>query len=179
MSIPLTLRETIKHSVHYYPTLSPSRAFVLNHLFCTNGNGFAWINGRLVEHRPRYDDPLLRDAWDTEGLPEGTAKTFARLNAKRRERVLTVHAVEDQIVDGEVSLRELPDFSQLCRFSALCCVPDDVQPDWLAGALEVAQLIVELIVELGERESTPERAVNAAKARDVIAELRGRFAHLD
>lgn len=42
---------TIQKMFDEYPTLFKERADCLNHLFCTIGNGYEWINGELVSDK--------------------------------------------------------------------------------------------------------------------------------
>ena len=56
MNVELTMQAMFD----LYPTLFKERADCLNHLFCTIGNGFKWVNGELVfrEFHPKYINKL-------------------------------------------------------------------------------------------------------------------------
>lgn len=45
---PFTVEWKMQYSFHAYPSISPTRWSVLDHLFFTLGNGIAWLDGQLV-----------------------------------------------------------------------------------------------------------------------------------
>lgn len=45
----MNFNDTIYYSCAAWSSIHPNRAAALNHLFCTNGNGYEWIDGELVE----------------------------------------------------------------------------------------------------------------------------------
>ena len=45
MTVELTMQAMYDH----FPGLFKERADCLNHLFCTTGNGYDWIDGELVD----------------------------------------------------------------------------------------------------------------------------------
>jgi hypothetical protein len=45
----MNVKDTVKRSLLLYPSVSVNALAVYEHLFCTNGNGYEWKNGELVE----------------------------------------------------------------------------------------------------------------------------------
>ena len=44
----MTAESTLQWMMDFYSDLFPTRQRCLDHLFCTIGNGYEWVNGELV-----------------------------------------------------------------------------------------------------------------------------------
>ena len=44
----MTAENTLQWMMDFYSDLFPTRQRGLDHLFCTIGNGYEWVNGELV-----------------------------------------------------------------------------------------------------------------------------------
>ena len=51
----MKLKDSVINSMREYPSISRNKLDVYNHLFLTNGNGYDWVNGKLIEE---YDKRL-------------------------------------------------------------------------------------------------------------------------
>lgn len=51
----MKLKDSVINSMREYPSISGNKLDVYNHLFLTNGNGYDWVNGELIE---KYDKRL-------------------------------------------------------------------------------------------------------------------------
>lgn len=111
--------ETVARMMRQYPTLFPTEAHALHHLFIVNGNGYDWIEGQLVDLFARSDEEV-------------------RAERCRREKRL-LHGVSEHLraqikaawaKPAAPIIRLYP----LCKYADLCTLPDDIHPDWLAAA---------------------------------------------
>jgi len=111
--------ETLARMMRQYPTLFPTEAHALHHLFLVNGNGYDWIEGQLVDPFARPDEEVHAEQHRCE------------------ERLL--HGVSEDLrtqIKAEWAKPAAPiiQLSALCKYAALCTLPDDIRPDWLAAA---------------------------------------------
>jgi hypothetical protein len=121
----------------YFGSLYPNRIAWLDHVFFCIGNGYDWLDGALI-----------RD-------PDSHITSRRQLKAMEKEKKL-MKKVERLISDGDLksSKDTLDDansqlwggnafkFYPICeQYSNVCCVPDDVRPDWLAAVYEAAILL--------------------------------------
>jgi hypothetical protein len=58
----MTLKNNIRESLLYFPTIYDNALDVLHHLYCVNGNGYEWVNGELVECSGRERSISVKDA---------------------------------------------------------------------------------------------------------------------
>lgn len=140
----MKIEELIEHNIKSFPTLFQRREQVLNHLYCTNGNGYKWcdgglepvsIGGKLIVESKKYETELdaakrcAKEIYTPNGDP---VKYWLRLNKEMRNE-----------------LKKPPlYYYPLCEFSKLCTIPDNVRPDYLDGAMEVINLILDLPIRL-------------------------------
>jgi hypothetical protein len=192
----MTLDETIRDCVHFYPSLFESRISALDHLYCVLGNGYDWQDGVLVE-RGTYKpfEPMVRLEHQRQAREEEFSDALSGVLSdwyvKRAAVIRRVHENEQAIVTGAMNYT-LVGKHGFYPLTAISCprhlseVPDDVQPDWLAGAVEVAELIIafgehfDRAFVVGEFEDDTDRRrenaqANAAVAKVVLADLRARF----
>jgi hypothetical protein len=45
----MNLKDSVINSMREYPSISENKLDVYDHLFLTNGNGYDWVNGELIE----------------------------------------------------------------------------------------------------------------------------------
>ena len=60
----MTLKNNIRESLLYYPSIFVNALDVLHHLYCVNGNGYEWVNGELVEYSGCEHSISIKDAID-------------------------------------------------------------------------------------------------------------------
>lgn len=125
----MRLEDSIKLSIDTYPSLydfSP-RQQVLNQFFLTNGNGLEWYGGELIEWTELPDDvdELMPDYdWDKKFL-----EAFP-------------HQLELPAEFMRKYLNEYFHWYPICCYANILLIPDNVQPDWLLGALETALYVL-------------------------------------
>jgi hypothetical protein len=112
----MTLEEDIKLSLKFFPTLFGRREQVLEHMFVVLGNGYQWVNGKLLSnsHCENYN---------RVGLDEETP-------------------IEKEIIDGMIErAKKNPIFwYPLCEYS-INNIPDDVEEEYLSAAEEVLEFM--------------------------------------
>lgn len=157
MNVELTMQAMYDH----FPGLFKERADCLNHLFCTTGNGYDWVDGELVD---------LEEYQPVNPLKDGKAFQYNKLSIRAEaryywEQYAKKHPEQrrsafDSIINERV-LQELPDDVyhkhprkerwyfyrgrvELCRpFAHLFDPPEDIKPDWAAAIEECKALLRE------------------------------------
>lgn len=145
MDDPKSLEFTIKASILAYPSLFQIRGQVLNHLFCVLGNGYDWWDGHIRETcgDEKHEGVQKRLL---EGVPEEEIRAW--IKSKDDERW------ERNFADLKARLKELgvdfdpPPLSMhpltiypVCDLCEIMKLPDNIRPDWLAGAEEAVALM--------------------------------------
>jgi hypothetical protein len=87
MNVELTIQDMFDS----YPTLFKERTDCLNHLFCTIGNGYRWINGELIEIYHTCDMDYLQSR-----LINGKAHQYNKLSLRAESQ----RYEDEQIADG-------------------------------------------------------------------------------
>jgi len=130
-----------------WPTLYPTRDRVLEQWFCVVGNGEDWLDGAIVSVSEREEEAVAR-------LKNGEKVTWD----------------EEREIESHRSY-----YPMSHQYSALTNIPDNVRPDWLAGAREMIRYIIEhgKGPEDGERYMDNKRNIALAKA--VEKQLNERF----
>ena len=106
-----------------YWTIFPTRLHALEHLFCVNGNGYEWNkNGRLSTSL--VHDKLMQKAM-------GLFMNGSRDQIEREDRREYHQTILDSVYP-------------LCQYAKMVTVPDNVQPDYLAGIYEMLDFIDQL-----------------------------------
>jgi len=116
--------KTLKAMALAYPELFQYRAEALNQLFCVNGNGYDWVDGQLVDWMEDNPDPLLVD------------KRYQRAK-ELIEAGYELPFINDEMNRIRVFMHH--DWYPLCEYSNIVNIPDDVQKDWLMGAIETLE----------------------------------------
>ena len=116
----MNLEETIKWCQERYPELYPTKAHVLEHLYCTIGNGYGWQDGALVR-LSKYVESEVTELYH------------------RRHNADTYFS-NDKAVRWEA--RQLRIYPLAANYSKLFTVPDDVNDDFLIGAYKMIRIIL-------------------------------------
>jgi len=145
-----------------------TRYKILDHLFFTNGNGYIWLDGRLVDCYKGTDESLHKDHlkdWEYNCIQqrEKIERYKQRLEECTPEDVDRIRFTNDSIDDAneiinnfdpfmnglrkhrhrliDKGVYDLPtDISSYCKISE---IPDDVKDDYLLGALEMTDFYLE------------------------------------
>lgn len=150
----MTVETTLQDMYNNYPTLFSNRQECYNHLFCTNGNGYVWKWGQIVEdvyglkdmeeiHVDDYKNPKTREAKQTEE------------NIKMKQDMdRDIHnCLRDcDIEDGHEDPGEYnPNkhhWYPLCKYALILNIPDDIKPDWKRAVDECIELLKKDGIEL-------------------------------
>ncbi len=147
------------------PDIFPTRWRALDQLFCVIGNGYAWLDGAIVDVTRETFLPDERRRWQQ----------------KRRELKAAMERT-DQIIARLAAFKPFeppapkPAFSFYPaseRYSAITTVPDDVRPDWLALARETALAMI--AVDVDNTADAMTALANVALARQALVEFDTRF----
>ena len=157
----MKLHDTIVVLIRDYPSLYQCKLDVTKHLFQCYGNGYEWIDGELVDEFHDRSIPLPdsevfedeeaevkkfmeehKDDWDNPNLKKYYAESIEGIRLKvRRNNMEAQHAR----VNCELMARTIHNYKthesgfmdvipfDLCQYSAICTVPEDVKEDWLKG----------------------------------------------
>lgn len=190
----ITLEETIKICVLTYPTLfgdpymDPvmwpiSRRKVLSHLFLTLGNGYQWYEGCLFDSYGRHKSEALRairSGDDNEILK--IRKMIAEENAK--DHPLNEEGLHDYNESHAEFLKLMGRDQDLfspypfgspkgsSKLGILHEMPKKVQPDYLAGAIEILEDVLLCQLETYGGYSAEDQKKHAA---EWIAYLKKRY----
>lgn len=131
----MNVEQRITRSILRYPLLykdvdfEHSRNKVLNHLFFTNGNGMAWIDGEIgyedVEEAKENviipEDYFITPIWSREEDEPDFMNEWRKKDGKayRPHEICSKHSVT---------------MYPLCKYALILHIPDDVRPDWLEAA---------------------------------------------
>jgi hypothetical protein len=138
----MRLNNYIAKSIREYPklfrdvTYEKSRVKVLDQLFLTNGNGMEWRSGQIAD---RGSNPRMRR--NTPGTEPRQQRSISCSQAFE-EDYFTREMVEKLNFNGfefDSKLESRYEWNPypICQHAKIANVPDDVCPDWLAGAREI------------------------------------------
>lgn len=156
---PLTLEGAIRSMILKSPDFTPYRDDALDVMYCVLGAGIEWSNeGRLYDVSPNnymnlppdthygmWSDYGRNESLDmlVSGLPSPVSRQITS-NMLAREEARLDKAIETiDNIDQRVNLyRQNRTFwYPISWYACRLCVPKNVQPDYLLGALETATLI--------------------------------------
>jgi len=154
----MKLNALIQKCKDTFPTLYQHREDVLDHLYCTIGNGYAWrpdgtigSDGVVEENYPKC---TLRQAV-TEGVDQDGGQLIKMLHKryveKEGKKALSFAKFRKQYIDRRVAEEAnrpkrdyfYPLYSDGPRYALVQNVPDNVQQDYLDGAFEVLECVEE------------------------------------
>jgi len=174
----MTLDEEVRRSLLNSPLLYKKRVDVLHHLFCVNGTGLEWIGGELVDPESEVGSDVPEDFPVDPAHSEIKQEGIRRFNERMRAEYERRLEVIDDLVQSD-DLRMQGGFYPLSEYSRLMTIPDDVKPDWLAGAREVIEAIFRH-EPTGERDDTAEaHAHNVEWADKALRDIQERFGKSD
>ena len=152
----MTVEQTFQGMFDHFPGLFKDRADCCNHLFCTVGNGFEWINGELV-------DVCAAPCIPKNPLKDGRAFQYNKLTLRQEaEYYLRRAAIQKgERYEPDETLNSIPDDQYhwqpraerwyfykaglpLCRpYAYLFNYPDDIKPDWKAAIEECCEMLLD------------------------------------
>lgn len=158
----MTLKDTVKDSLIMFPSIHKNIIDVYDHLFCTIGNGYEWIDGELKyvggnervhtvqegimkifneEFIKPYGDEgqytvlgnIIRHDFHREDYSD--IKIIFHHNKRCAEYIEDIFNYEDRMNDYSIPMHKNYEFKfyELSKYSAMCCFPDDIKYDWAEG----------------------------------------------
>jgi len=169
---PPSVEQVLHDCYHHWPTIYRTRLDIIDHLFCTIGNGYSWLDGAVYATSPeahlelsrRRHDPSGFKPLPLDGLPDDLKEKMIEVN-------FSFQALAD--MENGPPVGPIPETYAVHRFypisesySEICLVPDDVRPDWLAFTYEAACTVRDRS-GISARDHAYERAValNAYRAK--------------
>jgi hypothetical protein len=124
----------IYENMTMYPTLVRNRFEALSDLFFLIGNGYAWVNGALVDQYPEervQQQKVVADAvaWMKENDLEMYQKSLEMFEAKMKDL-----SIPEKFYLGPLST----------KYANFFTVPDDVRRDHIEAALEIGLIYFKL-----------------------------------
>lgn len=107
-----------------------NRQKCLDHLFCTVGNGYDWVNGELVENTRDTDELLSR--WKLVKPIEYAEPT---------ENVIEVGRIREDMYNRR-NLEVSKWYPLSKEYSYLYNYPENIKPDWKALLEECKQMLI-------------------------------------
>ena len=128
--------DTLQFMMDFQSDLFYSRQKCLDHLFCTIGNGYDWVDGELVENS--RDTKVLLSRWKLVKPIE---------HADPTKNVVEIGRLQE---DGWKRRGiEVPKRYALSKnYSYLYNHPDDIKPDWKALIEECKQMLIDDGIEV-------------------------------
>ena len=113
----MTVETTLQDMYDNFPDLFSNRQECYDHLFCTNGNGYTWRWGQIVENVYGLEDD------------------------KELHELKRLDNLEDYNVDiGEYDPNKHY-WYPLCKYALILNIPDDVKPDWKKAIEECKEMM--------------------------------------
>ncbi len=130
----MTAENTLQWMMDFYSDLFPTRQRCLDHLFCTIGNGYEWVNGELV-----CEDYLSKRYEMKEQIVR--AKSLHEDLYKQREKV------ELELAKINPDYKPNPQYAHhwyplYKEYAFLYNYPSDIKPDWLKLLNECKEMLV-------------------------------------
>lgn len=124
--------DTLQYMADFYPTLFRTRKHALNHLFCTIGNGYEWLNGELVEdgeyeNRYKLRKPMKKAIFKNEDHWLKMHQLYIGINKEKGIEIPPEYQFKWSVPSKE--------------YSKLFNYPDDIKEDWRALQNECIELM--------------------------------------
>ncbi len=133
------IRSILKHPLLYKDVnFELSRDKVLNHLFFTNGNGFDWCNGELV-------DVFEGDKHEPMQIPENYFSTPIMSTEKDESALFKKFREQDgeAYKPHEICSKEALTIYPICQYAAIMNLPKDLKLDWLEAGEDACYLALD------------------------------------
>ena len=174
----MNIDKRIAAEIRRWPSLFECRTDVLHFFFCLTGNGAAWKNGEIANQYNNSSGSLYKDE-DAEVAsylsaiknPDIDEASIAKIRIRiRRSNNETKFRVDNADLLAHVrwstlfsasdsdSMPQCQPIYRLSEYSAMCNVPDDVKPEWLAAVREMIFMVF----------NAPKRKVNGANSQKSV-----------
>lgn len=126
--------ETLQRMSDFWDDMCPTRKHCLEHLFCTTGNGFEWVDGELVE----IEDDLLTKRYKM-------IEPIEKAVFPKAEYWNHIHE-KDKLICELTGRKPNPDYyfrwPTLNKYSYLVNYPENIKPDWKALIDECREMMI-------------------------------------
>lgn len=130
----MTAENTLQWMMDFYSEIFPTRQRCLDHLFCTIGNGYEWVNGELV-----CNDYLSKRYVMKEHIVR--AKSSHEDFYRDRQNIELELAKKNP--DYKPNPRYFNHWYPLSKqYSYLYNYPPDIKPDWLKLLNECKEMLI-------------------------------------
>lgn len=126
--------DTLQFMSDFYSEIFPTRKHALDHLFCTIGNGYEWVNGELVDSEDEYEkryklrNPIQKAEFKNE------QQWYQQYNLYKK-----LYQGQEDKIPFEYQFKW---YSLSKEYSYLYNYPDDIKPDWKALLEECKQMLI-------------------------------------
>jgi len=187
---PFTLDDTIRSMILKHPDIFQYRDDSLNTLYCVLGTGIEWIDGRLGDKSPNNYINLPPSAddygcWSNKFGMDDSLKQMCGDDTELYKKVKDVLDKKDVMekikiyetidnIDERVKTYRSPhckDWYPISWYACRLCAPLDAQEDFLIGAMETANLIINSKIEPGH-ERWVQHQSNKKHAEEVLTVLK-------
>ena len=163
----MNVENTLKKYLLTWPFSMINKLDVLIQLLMVYGNGVEWRNGELLPLIPEDEDRDSRSDEETPPTMEDAVHNVIRSTFSRKidpwseewlhGKVSLIFRLDERMNDMSVATQQKYPYSfirestkvdrlhrilhPVCGFSAICDLPDNIKPDWLAAAREMYEFI--------------------------------------
>ena len=142
----MTLHEFVKQLIMQSPSIFHNALLVYDHLFYTNGNGFKWHKGTLIE--PDFKEKSVAECIVDSIKLHREILNNDRFTSEIRHRLL-INSVNEIVEDIHIIMnaeklandfsipterwpynKEPFEFYPVCEYAKCMNIPDDIDPEW-------------------------------------------------
>lgn len=194
-----SFKQTLKYGLLRYPTLFPNPVNVCEHLFCTVGTGYDWIDGELVDNfdpNKTNESLVMKYPDETENredlaeleklIPDFYAERKLKATARRIQMKFVQDNIETILIGSPVAVyfgNNLRGYYFLKGISIKHAhafnFPENIKEDWAKGLYKFLEYwLVQLNTEYGVSHQTHDVSfwpADIQQARTTIIETRNRL----
>ena len=140
----MTVESTLQDMFDHYPTLFATRGQCYDHLFCTNGNGYDWINGQLIstEYQGKDFKSMHEDDYKREYIPTAhQSKKNFKMKYEMDMRILMYELKGNKKKADEYASGKKIQWYPLCKYANIFNIPRNIKDDWKRAAIECFRML--------------------------------------
>ena len=135
--------DTLQFMMDFQGDLFYNRQKCLDHLFCTIGNGYEWINGELVDS----DNDEFLSRWELKSPIEKAEPSYVvKSVGETSEEMYRIRNERQKEMGKQPVYYKWYPLSK--EISYIYNYPEDIKPDWLALIEECKQMLIEDGIEI-------------------------------
>lgn len=140
---PPSVEQVFQSNFDNWADLYPNRVAMIDQMFFVIGNGYSWLDGNLVSTSPdsHLEKPSasIYDTMEEEDYVPIDADDMYR--AYFAEMLKPIREKQKKAKDMYWNTGTYAFYPVSQEYSNICCVPDDVKPEWLQVAYEASLLL--------------------------------------